>query len=268
MLASRLPTILPPLSKEQQKEVALVAAAARLPDPRDASPPYRAPHHSISVPALVGGGSGIPTPGELTKAHLGVLFLDELGEFPPVVLDALRQPMESGSVLVSRQAASIRFPARVQVVAASNPCPCGYLGDRKHGCSCPQHRRERYRERLSGPMLDRFDLRIKVERLGPLELMDGRGESSASVRERVVRARAVQDARGILNCDLTGPQLRGLEVVESVNAVLRSDPRLGAITARGWDRLRRVARTIADLAGEELVDDVHVKEALELRDDV
>ncbi|MCB1246592.1 MAG: YifB family Mg chelatase-like AAA ATPase [Acidimicrobiia bacterium] len=264
MLASRMPSILPPLDAEGMREVALVAEASDLPRAQG-HPPFRAPHHSISMPALVGGGSGIPTAGEITKAHRGVLFLDELGEFTPSVLDALRQPMEAGEVLVSRQAASVRFPAAIQVVAATNPCPCGYLRDLKTGCTCPAHRKDRYRARLSGPLLDRFDLRVNVDAVRPDDLGGPPPEASTVVRNRVLAARDRQGGRGCLNRDLSARTMARYEDVDGLRGMLRSESALEAITARGWDRLRRVARTIADLAGDELVRPVHMKEAIDLR---
>jgi len=218
--------------------------------------------------ALVGGGSGMPTPGEITLAHHGVLFLDELGEFPPTVLDALRQPMESGFVVVSRQGASIRFPSSIQVVAASNPCPCGYRGDRKRGCTCVGARLDRYQARLSGPLLDRFDVRITVSsaRLGDL---DGpKGETSHTVRRRVATARDLQATRNGLNRSLTGTDLDDLEDRRSAARFLATEPATEELTARGWNRIRRVARTIADLAGETLTTEVQLKEALDMRGDI
>jgi magnesium chelatase family protein len=257
--------LLPELSEVEQREIALIGVATGADERNAAGPPFRAPHHSISMAALVGGGAGIPKPGEVTRAHRGVLFLDELGEFPPAVLDALRQPMESGNVLVSRQAASIRFPTSIQVVAASNPCPCGYLGDRLKACECVGARLDRYKARLSGPLLDRFDLRIRVERLRPLDLRGSRGESSASVRRRVEDARNIQADRGTLNRSLSGAALESTENPVSVSSFLSSEPEAAHLTARGWDRVRRVARTIADLEGVELTTDVHIKEAMTLR---
>jgi len=265
MLARCLPSLLPELSEVEQREIALIGVATGADERNAAGPPFRAPHHSISMAALVGGGAGIPKPGEVTRAHRGVLFLDELGEFPPAVLDALRQPMESGNVLVSRQAASIRFPTSIQVVAASNPCPCGYLGDRLKACECVGARLDRYKARLSGPLLDRFDLRIRVERLRPLDLRGSRGESSASVRRRVEDARNIQADRGTLNRSLSGAALESTENPVSVSSFLSSEPEAAHLTARGWDRVRRVARTIADLEGVELTTDVHIKEAMTLR---
>ncbi len=268
MLARRLPSLLPSLGETEQREVALVMTASGLEVADVSSPPFRDPHHSISIPALVGGGSGIPTPGEVTRAHRGVLFLDELGEFPPAVLDALRQPMESGSVVVSRQAASVRFPCDIQVIAASNPCPCGYRGDRMIGCVCTAARIDRYRARLSGPLVDRFDLRVGVARLSPTDLDSSGGESSAAVRRRVERARSRQAERGSLNRSLTGDQLSAFEDKDALRSFLASEDVASALTARGWDRIRRVARTIADLAGDEITAGVHIKEAMMIRADV
>jgi magnesium chelatase family protein len=194
-----------------------------------------------------------------------VLFLDELGEFPPAVLDALRQPMESASVVVSRQAASVRFPCDIQVIAASNPCPCGYRGDRKIGCVCTSARLDRYRARLSGPLVDRFDLRVNVPRLSPADLDSPSGEASAVVRRRVEAARQRQAARGSLNRSLTGDQLSVLEDKEALRSFLVSEDVASTLTGRGWDRVRRVARTIADLAGDEVTSGVHIKEAITIR---
>ncbi|MCZ7533396.1 MAG: YifB family Mg chelatase-like AAA ATPase [Acidimicrobiia bacterium] len=267
LLASCLPTLLPKLTEEEEREVALIAAAIGVDHEGSSGPPFRAPHHSISMAALVGGGAGIPKPGEVTRAHRGVLFLDELGEFPPAVLDSLRQPMEAGHVLVSRQAASIRFPTAIQVIAASNPCPCGYRGERNSDCECIGARLDRYRARLSGPLLDRFDLRLRVERLRPIEMQASPGEPSAEVRKRVVAAREVQGRRDHLNRSLSASDLLPLED-PSVRSLLLSEPEAIRLTARGWDRVRRVARTIADLEGSEMTSDVHIKEAMTLRGDI
>jgi magnesium chelatase family protein len=265
LLASCLPGILPDLTEEAQREVGLVSAASGFDGDISTSMPFRAPHHSITMAALVGGGSGIPTPGEISRAHRGVLFLDELGEFPPAVLDSLRQPMESGSILVSRQAGSVRFPSDIQVVAASNPCPCGYLGDRLKGCECSESRRDRYRSRLSGPLLDRFDLRLTVHRLRALDIIGPVGESSETVRGRVAMARDLQAARGVLNRSLSAEQLASFEDGSALEALMTSEPAAEGLTARGWHRMRRVARTIADLDGSDLTTDVHFKEAFSFR---
>jgi magnesium chelatase family protein len=265
MLARRLPSILPPLGATEQREVALVWAAAgadRLPS---AVPPFRAPHHSSSMAALVGGGSGLPTPGEVSRAHGGVLFLDELGEFPTSVLDALRQPIEDGFVSIARQSASFRFPTDVQLIAASNPCPCGFLGDRTKGCVCIDSRRDRYTARLSGPLLDRFDLRVDVKRLRLAALTGPVGEHSSKVRSRVVAARQSQADRGALNSCLSGSDLDGLDMTRAAAQTLASSVDEVGLSARGWDRIRRVARTIADLEESSAVESQHVEEAVLLR---
>ncbi|GMQ94195.1 MAG: YifB family Mg chelatase-like AAA ATPase [Acidimicrobiia bacterium] len=265
MLARCLPSILPSLDAGEQREVALVWAAAGANRPASGVPPFRAPHHSSSVAALVGGGAGLPTPGEASRAHRGVLFLDELGEFPTSVLDALRQPVEDGFVSIARQAASLRFPTAVQLIAASNPCPCGYLGDRIKPCTCIDSRKERYAARLSGPFLDRFDMRVNFQRLRPAALAGPKGQPSSVVRARVVSARQRQVARGELNSRLSGSALDDLEISSSAVSTLRAAAEHSDLSARGWDRVRRVARTIADLEGCVVIDDQHVKEALLLR---
>jgi magnesium chelatase family protein len=265
LLASCLPGILPRLDTDAQREVGLVWAASGSEADVHTSTPFRAPHHSITTAALVGGGSGIPTPGEASRAHRGVLFLDELGEFPPAVLDSLRQPMEQGSVLVSRQGGSAKFPCDMQVVAASNPCPCGYRGDRLKGCECSAVKLDRYRTRLSGPLIDRFDIRLTVGRLRPLDIMGQRGESSSSVRTRVEAARLLQNGRGTLNRSLSNEELSDIEAPSAVKTLMTSEPNAEQLTARGWNRVRRVARTIADLEGSQLTSDVHLKEAFTFR---
>ena len=185
MLARCLAGLLPPLRAESSVEVALAWAAAGRGRTLSEHVPFRAPHHSASVPAMVGGGSGTPVPGEITLAHEGVLFLDELGEFPPRLLDCLRQPLEDGEFVVARKGASVRFPCRFQLIAATNPCPCGYLGDNLVACSCSQASLERYGRRLSGPLADRIDLRITVPRVDPGELQGSPAEPSQAVRSRV-----------------------------------------------------------------------------------
>lgn len=265
MLASCLPGILPPLTHTQLREVTLIHAAAGSGRAVSTSAPFRAPHHSASIAALVGGGSGIPTPGEVSLAHNGALFLDELGEFNPSILDALRQPIEQGEIVVARQAATVRFPTKVQVIAASNPCPCGFLGDGRTPCECADMRKDRYKARLSGPLLDRFDMRLVVSRLAPTAMMADRGETSADVRGRVVAARRRQDNRGELNRDLHRDRLDELPTSDSAEKALLRIADDTAMTARGWDRVRKVARTIADLAGADTVNGGHVDEAVELR---
>jgi len=265
MLAHALPGILPALEPRQLREVALIHAAAGAQDLRSSAAPFRAPHHSASIPALVGGGSGIPTPGEVSLAHHGVLFLDELGEFNPSVLDALRQPIERGEIVVARQGATVTFPSRVQIVAASNPCPCGNYKDRRDPCGCSDGKLERYRARLSGPFLDRFDMRLNVQRLSPTEMMSEPGEGSSSIRRRVEQARTIQVERSGLNRDLCRSELDAIPTTMSARKALTAAANVDTMTARGWDRIRKVSRTIADLSSREAVAGDHVDEAMSLR---
>ncbi len=265
LLARCLPGILPPLSPLHEREVALIWSLAGLVRPAGNPPPFRSPHHSSSLPALVGGGVGVPTAGEITKAHHGVLFLDELGEFPPATLDALRQPIEDGVVTVARSVDTIRFPARIQVVAATNPCPCGFLGDRIESCQCSDAQQARYRQRLSGPLLDRFDMRVWVPRLRAPDVRGPRGEPSSPVRDRVVSARSRQSARGELNRSLSGARLDETPITPAADRALLDVFDRGVVTGRGYDRVRRVARTIADLDGADEVSEEHVLEAVGLR---
>ncbi len=267
MLARALPGVLPPLEGEESHEVALAWAAAGLHRPDPGLPPFRSPHHSASMAALIGGGSGVPTPGEVVLAHRGVLFLDELGEFPPQLLDALRAPIEDGSVVVARQGATVQFPCRAQVIAATNPCPCGFEGDRQTPCDCGKPATARYRRRFSGPLLDRLDVQIRVDRLRISELTGPPGESSALVRQRVTAARLRQRAmRGRLNRDLGRGDLDELEWTSDAERALFNAAENKLLTARGWDRIRKIARTIADLEGVDAVDGVHIEEAMTLRD--
>ncbi len=263
MLARCLPGLLPPPTPAERRELALVAAAAGVEPPRGV--PFRRPHHSATLAALVGGGCGLPRPGEVTLAHRGVLFLDELGEFPPALLDALRQPLEEGVVRIARAERTIEFPARFQLVAATNPCPCGYRDDRLEPCVCSDAAVARYRSRLSGPLLDRLDLRVRVPRLRPSAWDGPPGEASAAVALRVAGARRRQEERGTLNRDLAGSALDAVGWGRNALAPLVAAAEEGRVTARGWDRVRRVARTIADLDGAEVVSADHVAAALELR---
>lgn len=265
MLSRCLPTILPPLEGPEQAEVSLVWAAAGTDREASRLPPFQSPHHSCSMAALVGGGSGLPTPGEVSRAHRGVLFLDELGEFSTQTLDSLRQPIEGRSVSIVRQAGSFRFPSDVQLIAASNPCPCGNLGDRKKPCRCLDGAKARYAAKLSGPLADRFDLRVDMERLSATALMGAGGEPSADVQERVIAARRRQTNRGALNRDLAGRHFDDSAWTDSAISELRIAAEESTISARGWERARRVALTVADLDASEVVESAHVKEALDLR---
>ena len=265
MLARALPGILPDLSSTEALEVAQAHSAAGRAVPMSNRPPFRSPHHSATPAAILGGGSGVPVPGELTLADRGVLFLDELAEFPQHLLDMLRQPVEEGKVHVARKGMSVVFPCRAQVVAATNPCPCGHLGDARTACRCNPAAVERYRARLSGPLLDRFDLRVAIGRLDGNELLASGGESSAAVRERVVPARAAQRRRGAVNRELQRDRLDAMEWDTEAGSLLAAAVDRWGLTGRGWDRVRRVARTIADLAGSERMTGDHVAEALSLR---
>ncbi|HUF95669.1 MAG TPA: YifB family Mg chelatase-like AAA ATPase [Acidimicrobiia bacterium] len=264
MLARRLPGILPLLDDTASIEAALIRANAGLGDVISPIPPFRAPHHTATRAALVGGGTGIPTPGEISLAHRGVLFLDELAEFPRSHLDALRQPLEEGRVLISRQGASLEFPASFQLIGATNPCPCGYWGDPRKPCRCPESARQRYRQRISGPMLDRFDLAVHVKRVDGDEYRSVGGETTEVILKRVLAARVAQTARGALNRDLSDRDLTVLPMSNTASALLVRSLESGAITARGAVRVRRVAQTLADLENSS-VDDDHVAEALSLR---
>jgi len=264
MLAIRMAGILPPIGEEERLEVAQVWDAAGR-SGQAGMPPFRSPHHSATMPAIIGGGSGIPVPGEISLAHKGVLFLDELGEFPINILNALRQPLESGWVVVSRKGVSVRFPSDFQLVAATNPCPCGYAGDRLRPCSCTVPTIDRYRRRLSGPLLDRFDLRVPIPRPPRGDLVGPAGESSRAVADRVEAAWEMQRERGRPNGRLGRGELDALEWTPDARRLLEAAIERFALTGRGFDRIRRVARTIADLVGVGPVDEPHVAEALSFR---
>lgn len=263
MLARRIVGILPPLAPTEAVETAMLWAAASRRRGLERTPPFRAPHHTASRAALVGGGSGNPVPGEVSLAHRGVLFLDELAEFPRGHLDTLRQPLEEGIVSVARRGMTLDFPACFQLLAATNPCPCGFLGDRRRPCECRPALRARYRARISGPLLDRFDLVVRVGRVREDEYAGPAGEGSDWVRARVEKARQAQLARGLLNRYLDP----GRDGKESAAAATLAAAALGngLLTARGADRVRRVARTLADLEGSVLVNEEHMAEAIALR---
>jgi magnesium chelatase family protein len=271
MLAQRLPGLLPPLEADESLVSTMVHSAAGVSVPGGGlvqRPPFRAPHHTSSVVALVGGGSHSLRPGEISLAHAGVLFLDELGEYPPTVLDGLREPLEEGVIRVARAASHTVMPARFQLVAATNPCPCG--GGPPGACECDDVARARYLRRLSGPLLDRFDLRVPVARPSVDDLLDGRGgEPTAVVAARVaVARRAALDRAGRLNAELHGESLDELAPLTApARDRLRDEMERERLTGRGYHRIRRVARTVADLAGAEAdpIDLEHVAVALSLR---
>lgn len=271
MLATRLPGLLPPLSRAEALEVTRIHSAAGVALPGGAladRPPFRAPHHGATEVSLVGGGTAWMRPGELSLAHCGVLFLDELAEFPTTVLDALRQPLEEGVVRVRRARAAVDLPARVVLVGAMNPCPCG-LAAVRGGCRCTDAARARYDRRLSGPLLDRFDLAVALARPEPDDLLGGRnGEASSTVAARVRAARRAAVGRGVrVNADLSPELLRDCCPLSGAAFRLLEDRlRAGTLSARGLHRVWRVARTIADLEDPALtISEGHVAEALALR---
>ncbi|MGH9101096.1 MAG: ATP-binding protein, partial [Acidimicrobiales bacterium] len=273
MLASRLVGLLPLLARSEALEVTRVRSAAGLPAPEGGiawDPPFRAPHHGASAVSLVGGGTAAMRPGEISLASHGVLFLDEMGEFPVTVLDALRQPLEEGVVRVSRAKGTADFPARFLLVGAMNPCPCGD-GGAPGSCRCSPAARARYIRRLSGPLLDRFDLVVPLQRTAPDDLLSSQpGEPTSAVARRVAAARALARVRGVrCNSELRAALLPTVAPLSpGAGSLLERGVRAGRLSGRGVDRVRRVARTIADLAvagGDELVEERHVAEALALR---
>ncbi len=272
MLASRLPSILPPLEEDEALEAAAIASISNHGEAlqRWRARPFRAPHHTASGVALVGGGAQ-PRPGEISLAHHGVLFLDELPEFDRRVLEVLREPLESGRIVISRAARQAEYPARFQLVAAMNPCPCGYLGDISGRCHCTSEQVLRYRGRVSGPLLDRIDLHVEVPKVPHRVLAESdkqtHGPTSAELRAKVQAARARQHGRaGKLNHLLTPPEVERWCTPEPAGAALleQAVERLG-LSARAYHRILKVARTIADLAEVEQISAAHVGEAIGYR---
>ncbi len=275
MLARRLPTILPPLTSDEALDVTSIHSVAgtlgsTLPPRR----PFRAPHHTVSDVALIGGGGDTPRPGEVSLAHHGVLFLDELAEFKRTALEGLRQPIEDGEVLVSRARVKVTFPARPVLVCATNPCPCGYFGDPSQRCACSRERVRSYRARLSGPLLDRLDVQLTLPPVDVASLWASKkGESSAQVRERVLSARAIQYSR-YARGEVSGRTSAALSVrdLERVAVLSRDTASMLAVamerlelSARACGKIVRVARTIADLAGDGAIARLHMAEAISMR---
>ena len=274
MLAERLPTILPRLSGDAALEVSAIhSVAGTLPAdaPLITVPPFRAPHHTSTLPALIGGGSGIARPGEVSLANNGVLFLDEAPEFPTGHLDALRQPLESGTVTIARSGGVARYPARFMLVLAANPCPCASAGKKDRDCTCPAGVRRRYLARLSGPLLDRLDIQVDVDNVTRADLVGASGEPSAAVRERVLAARErmayrFRDLPWSANGEVPGRELRRrwplpADVLAPAHAAVEG----GRLSARGLDRVIRVAWTLADLEGRDAPAATHVRRAVSLR---
>lgn len=273
MLARRLVGLLPPLTQSEALEVTRIHSVAGCPLPPGGlidRPPFRSPHHASTAPAIIGGGSAALRPGEVSLAHRGVLFLDEMAEIPAFILDQLREPVEEGVVRVHRSRASATFPCRFQLIGAMNPCPCGEGGP-VGSCRCGIQARARYERRLSGPLLDRFDLRVNVQRPDVDELLAAApGESSTAVAARVDGARAAARERGVrVNGDIPLDLLDDLApMTADATALVEWQLRSGRLSARGLHRVRRVARTIADLTGcDGEIDELHVAAALELRAD-
>ena len=277
MLAARLPGLLPDLDPEAALEVSSIRSLGGLPVGRSLvrRPPFEAPHHTATAAALVGGGSGQIRPGAAARASDGVLFLDEAPEFSPSVLDALRQPLESGLITIHRANAVATFPGRFQLVMAANPCPCGQYGARDSECTCPPNARRRYVGRLSGPLLDRIDIQLRVQRVTAAQLRaahESQGITTAAARQRVATARAKAGERLAatpwrLNSQVPGVWLRGpgVRLAPSVTASIDRALERGGITMRGYDRVMRLAWTIADLAGNDSPNAAQLGQALYLR---
>ncbi|MBA3641348.1 MAG: YifB family Mg chelatase-like AAA ATPase [Acidobacteria bacterium] len=272
MMARRLAGVLPPLVFDEALEVTAIHSVAGLLPPGNglvSHRPFRAPHHTVSDVALVGGGAQ-PRPGEISLAHHGVLFLDEMAEFSRHVLEVLRQPLEEGCVRIARAARTCTFPARFMLVGAMNPCPCGYSGDAVRVCRCTTQQIDRYASRLSGPLRDRIDLSVAVAAMPARELSEAAGgEASVAIRDRVIAARERQRERGgTLNARLYGKRLRAATALDGdARRVLDTALTKLSLTARGHDRVLRVARTIADLDGGATIGGVHLAEALQFRGD-
>ena len=275
MLAKRLPTILPPLSLSESLETTQIhSVAGKL--SRDTSlisqRPFRAPHHTISQVALVGGGQN-PQPGEISLAHNGVLFLDELPEFQRQVLEVMRQPLEDRRITVSRAKYSVDYPASFMFVASMNPCPCGYYGDPTHRCVCTPGQIQRYMNKISGPLLDRIDIHCEIQAVPFAQLSQMQpGEPSANIRERVIAARKIQEERfkpykGIhCNAQMTERMLHEFAEPDAASLdMLRMAMERLKLSARAYSRILKVARTIADLAGSEKVETMHIAEAIGYR---
>ncbi|MBL6985494.1 MAG: YifB family Mg chelatase-like AAA ATPase [Methylobacter sp.] len=271
MIASRLPTILPQLTEQQAQETAAIASISDkgLDVANWLKPPYRAPHHTASAAALVGGGSN-PKPGEISLAHNGTLFLDELPEFDRKVLEVLREPLETGHITISRAARQVDFPARFQLIAAMNPCPCGFLGDASGRCHCTSEQVMRYRARVSGPLLDRIDMHLEVPRISHEVLRKGSPdgeESSETIRTRVVAARNIAMARcGKANSALSAKEVKQLCILsEPSHRILEQAMDKFGLSHRAYHRILKLARTIADLAQSENIETAHLSEAISYR---
>jgi magnesium chelatase family protein len=275
MLAKRMPTILPPLTFEEAVEISQIySISGLLPSKLGliTNRPFRSPHHTASPASIIGGGTS-PKPGEISLAHGGVLFMDELPEFNRDVLEVLRQPIEDSEVTIARVRSTITYPSRFLLVGSMNPCPCGYYGDRIKPCTCGMSAIRRYQSKISGPLLDRFDIHLSISRLTPEELSYIKpGESSASIRERVVRGRLVQtnrfrSAKIYCNAQLSTRQIKEFcDLGDEEKSFIKLASERLSLTARGYDRVLKVSRTIADLAGSERILTPHIAEAVQYRE--
>lgn len=278
MLSRALPGIMPMMTEAETMEVTRIYSASGLMQPGEAvirRRPFRAPHHSTSLAGLIGGGSR-PVPGEVSLAHLGVLFLDEMAEFPRGVLEAMRQPMEDGKVEISRAQQRVSYPSSFQLVAAVNPCPCGYLGHPSHECKCTERDIERYKRRISGPILDRIDLHVNVPAVDVEKIVGvaEKGESSSEIRKKVMKSRAIQGERLVKIGIFCNSQMKNKQVKEFCRLdidgvkVLRVAMEKFDLSARSYFRVLKVARTVADLDGSESILASHLAEALQYRERV
>ncbi len=274
MLANRLPTILPPLSFEEAIEVTKIYSilGELSPDqPLVTKRKVRAPHHTVSYAGMVGGGHGNPTPGEISLAHHGVLFLDELPEFSRRVLETLRQPLENQEITISRASSSFSFPANFTLIGAMNPCPCGYLGDTVKRCNCTPHEIRRYRKKISGPFMDRIDVFVDVQRLEKEEMTDrSKGQGSDKIRERVQTARDAQRSRfgreGFTNSLMTGKQVEDCcQLDESAQGLVEQAIEHYGFSARAYHKVLKISRTVADLGESDRIKPEHVSEAVQYR---
>lgn len=277
MLARRITSILPAMSSQESLEITKIYSIADLLHNHAGlvtTRPFRSPHHTVSAAGMVGGGR-IPRPGEVTLSHHGVLFLDELAEFPRMVLEGLRQPLEDGHVTISRVNASFSYPAKFMLISAMNPCPCGFFGDQHQACSCSSGDVKRYRKRISGPLLDRMDLYVHVPRLEYNELINTiPAESSADIGQRVARARQIQYERLhqdniFCNAHMGHKQIKSAcQMTAGAQTILKNAFSKMNLSARGYDRILKVARTIADLTEEQQLTEIHIAEAVHFRNSI